>query len=199
MVAISNPWTLAVAIVVGLVLLFLASIKIHKFISYLKRNGLRGIGAVLIVIGGLFAALVLLQQKYPEWVFIHSELDNDWAVKLAIGLVAVGALAIVLDWVIQKFRKKELMGQEEERRDYITRVRKGITIEKAEEIALKHTKKKLKRGDIEIVASEKEFKTWMIYLKDGKGQKYKAVLDIEGEVQDWETVDALPSYLSGPF
>jgi len=194
-VSIPEPWLMIAAAAVGLFLLFLASIRIHKFISYLKQNGLRGVGAILIILGGIFAALVLLQQK--NWVFIYSELNQEWAIQLSIGLVAAGAVAIILDWIIQKFMKRELLGQEEERRDYITRVRKGITIEKAEEIAIKHTKKKIRRGDVEVVASEKEFKTWTIYLKDGAGKKYKAVLDIEGEVQDWEVVDALPSYLSG--
>ena len=189
----AEPWL----IIVGIIALFFASIRIHKFIVYLKRNGFKGVGATLIVLGAIFAAIVLSHQQ--GWLNLHQAFLEEWAVQVSIALVVIGALSIIADWFLQKFLKKELLDLEDERREYITRVRKGITIENAEKLALKHAKNKLKRGDIEIIASEKEFKTWTIYLKDGPGHKYKLVLDIEGEILKWEKVDALPSYLSGPY
>ncbi len=178
------------ALLVFLGIVFYASIRIRKFVTYLRENGLKGIGATAIVLGVLVFALSI-QTLFPLSPEIISVTNSMY-------LVVAGAALIILDWILNKFRKKELLGLEEERRDYITRVRKGIKIEDAERIALDAIRKNVSGARPSVISSNREFKNWTVYLKDAKsGQKYKAVLDVEGEVVSWETLDQLPSYLGG--
>lgn len=177
------------ALLVFLGIVFYASIRIRKFVTYLRENGLKGIGATAIVLGVLVFALSLQQVfNLPDFVSVTNSMY----------LVVAGAALIILDWILNKFKKKELLGLEEERRDYITRVRKGIKIEEAEKIAIDTIRKNVSGARPSVISSNREFKNWTVYLKDGKsGQKYKVVLDVEGEVVSWETMDQLPSYLGG--
>lgn len=179
----------ALLTVFGIVFYF--SIKVRKFVAYLRENGLRGFGATAIVLGILVFALSL--QTLFALPAAAASVQNS------MYLVVAGAALIILDWLLNKFRKKELLGLEEERRDYITRVRKGIKLEDAEKIALDTIRKNVSGADAKVLNSSREFKNWTIFLKDNEsGQKYKVTLDIEGEVTSWETIDQLPSYLTGP-
>lgn len=178
----------ALLVIFGIVFYF--GIKVRKFVAYLRENGLKGFGATAIALGILVFALSLQSTiALPAYFSVQSSMY----------LVVAGAALIILDWLLNKFRKKELLGLEEERREYITRVRKGIKLEDAEKIALDTIKKNVSGADVKVLNSSREFKNWTIFLKDNRsGQKYKVTLDIEGEVTGWETVDQLPSYLTGP-
>lgn len=179
----------ALLMVFGIVFYF--GIKVRKFVAYLRENGLKGFGATAIALGVLVFALSL-QTLFALPAVVVS-------VQNSMYLVVAGAALIILDWILNKFRKRELIGLEEERRDYITRVRKGIKLEDAEKIGLDTIRKNVSGADVKVLNSSREFKNWTIFLKDNKsGQKYKVTLDIEGEVASWETVDQLPSYLTGP-
>ena len=75
---------------------------------------------------------------------------------------------------------------------------RGIKIDKAEKIAEDFIKKKTGMP-AHTSASEKEFKEWLIYLKNNADDKFKVRLDIEGEIVDWETLNELPSFFTGPM
>ncbi len=172
----------ALLTVFGIVFYF--SIKVRKFAAYLRENGLKGIGATAIALGVLVFALAFQKLRaLPEPVSVQNSMY----------LVVAGAVLIILDWLLNKFRKKELLGLEEERREYITRVKKGIKIEDAERIAVDTIRKNVSGAKPEVISSSREFKNWTVFLKDnGSGQKYKVTLDVEGEVTGWETLDQLP-------
>ncbi len=174
--------------------LFYLSIRVRKYATYLKESGAKGFGATMIVLG----ALLFVVAQSGVYKLFTAAIAKETFLKFALWLVIFGVAFIVVDWILQKLKKKELLGLEEERRDYITRVRKGIKIEDAEKIALDTVKRKFNPPGLKIIASEKEFKLWNVYLKDGIGKKYKVALDVEGEVQTWETMDELPSYMEGP-
>lgn len=182
--------------ILGLLALFLVlylSIRVRKYIEYLRETGLKGLGATLFIPGLILYALQLLKVQLPSG--IAKLLPPNTAFYMMVG----GASLIILNWILNRFKKKELLNLEEERREYITRVRKGINLEQAEKIALDYVKNRIHRGDIQILANNKEFKLWTIFIKDGTGRKYKVALDIEGEIQAFETVDQLPSYMTGPY
>ncbi len=181
------------AIIAIAFLIFYGSIRVRKYLAYLKATGGQGFGGSLIVIGAVLFALVYF--KLNDFI----STDIELLTKISWWLVVVGVAAIILDWLYQLTAKRQATFLEEERREYITRVRKGIKLEEAEKIALKTLKRSTRKKNLQIVASEKEFKTWIIYAKDKFGAKYKVVLDIEGEVKNWEAVDELPSYMQGPF
>ncbi len=181
------------ALLVFLGIVFYVSIRIRKFVAYLRENGLKGIGATAIVLGILVFALSI-QTLFPLPPEIISVTNSMY-------LVVAGAALIILDWILNKFKKKELLGLEEERREYVTRVKKGIKIDEAEKIALDTIRKNVSWARPKVISSNREFKNWTVYLKDDNnnksGQKYKVVLDVEGEVVSWEALDQLPSYLGG--
>lgn len=167
---------------------FYFSIRARKYIDYLKETKLRGFGASLIILGILLFVITYLQ--------LIPTANSSFIAEVSIWGVLIGAVLILVDWVLQKLEKRRLLSLEEERLDYITRVRKGIKIEDAEKIAMDKIKKETGK-EVSIIASEKTFKEWIVYLKDKVGNKYKVALDIEGEIIDWEALDELPGYLTG--
>lgn len=181
------------AIILIAFLIFYGSIRVRKYMEYLKTTGGQGFGASLIIIGAILFALVYF--KLNDFL----STDTELLTKISMWLLIIGVAAVILDYLYQNSLKRQLTGLEEERREYITRVRKGIKLEEAEKIALETLRRATRKKDLQIVASEKEFKTWIIFAKDKFGSAYKVVLDIEGEVKDWEAVDELPSYMQGPF
>lgn len=174
------------------------SIRVRKYLTYLRETGAKGFGATMIVIGGLLfvGASAKLGGKYL-FEFLTSSITREKLLKISMWLVIFGAGFILLDWIARKFEKKKLLELEDERRDYITRVRKGIKIDDAERIALEHVRKTLNPAGLKLIAAEKEFKTWRVYMKDTLKKKYMVALDIEGEIITSETMDELPSYLQG--
>ncbi|MFH0961706.1 MAG: hypothetical protein V1820_03420 [archaeon] len=175
-----------------------ASIKVRKYLAYLRETGMKGFGATLIVLGGILFvfASVRIGGLYL-FQYLTETITSEQMLKLSLWLVIFGAGFILLDWIVRKFQKRQLLGLEDERREYITRVRKGIKIEDAEKIAFENVKKVLNPPGLKLIAAEKEFKTWRVYMKDTIGKKYMVALDIEGEIMTTETMDELPSYLGG--
>lgn len=186
-----ESWIFLLAV---LAVLFVISIRVRKYATYLKEQKLRGLGLTLIVLGVILFAFVYLGLSESLGMGDTAQLTN-----MSMLFLVGGIGLILIDWVLQKLTKKKLLELEEDRRDWITRVRKGLKLEDAERIAKELIKKQRRRKDIQVIASEKEFKNWVIYLKDGDDTKYKVVMDIEGEVKNWEEIDQLPDYLGSPF
>lgn len=187
-------WEALILLLAAVFILLYLSIRARKYLTYLRESGAKGFGATMITLGALFFVLAWSGAYH----YLTETIAKETFLKISLWLVIFGAGFIIIDWLLRKLRKKQLLGLEEERRDYITRVRKGIKIDDAEKIALAQVKKVMNPPGLKIIASEKEFKTWRVYLKDTIGKKYLVCLDIEGEVQSSETLDELPSYLQGP-
>ncbi len=169
--------------------LFYASIRARKFLRWLKGSGPAGFGIVLMVLGVVAFALVTGRMVRP------TGLSEDQLVQGSLALVVLGAGFVILDFILKKLRKKEVVGLEEERREYIKRVRKGLTIDEAEKKAKTLIEKQGKKG-VKVIASDREFKTWTVFLEAGK-EKFKVTIDMDGDVVEWETLNKLPSYLTG--
>jgi hypothetical protein len=132
--------------------------------------------------------------------FFTLAIAKETFLKISLWLVIIGAGAIILDWLLQKMRKKQLLGLEDERREYITRVKKGIKNEQAEKIALAKIKQTSNPPGLKMIASQlNREKIWEVFMKDSVGHYFKVSLDIEGEVQGWEQLDSLPEYMIGTF
>lgn len=174
------------------------SIRVRKYFTYLRESGAKGFGATMVVIGGILflSATINLGGTYL-FQFFTETIAREQILKIGLWLAIFGIGFIILAWIARKFEKKTLLDLEGERREYITRVRKGIKADEAEKIAFETAKKSFNPPGLKLIAAEKEFKTWRVYLKDTIGKKYLVALDIEGEVIASETMDELPSYMQG--
>lgn len=177
-----------VVLAIFAVLLY-ASIRARKFLRWIKSSGPAGFGIVLISLGAVVFLLVTARLVTP------TGLTEDQLVQGALALIVGGAGFVIIDFILKKLRKKEIVGLEEERRDYIKRVRKGLTLDEAESKAKKLIKGKGKKN-VKIIASDREFKTWTVFLESGE-EKFKVTIDMDGDIVEWETLDKLPTYLTG--
>lgn len=177
-------------VILAFAAVFYGSIRARKFLRWLKESGPVGFGMVLIALGGLVFALIAKRVVTPAAGITEEQLTQG-----AFLLAIIGAGFIVLDFVLKKLRKKEIVGLESEKREYIKRVRKGLTLEDAEKKAKDLIKKQGKHG-VKVIASDREFKTWTVFLEAG-AEKFKVTIDMDGDVVEWETLEKLPSYLTG--
>jgi len=171
-------------------LLFYLSMRVRVFLRSVKDSGPVGFGLVLIALGLVLFALITGRLVKPTGI-----VSEDQIVQGAFFLTAAGVAFIVIDFILKKLRKKELLGLEGEKREYLKRVRKGMTLEDAEKKAKELIEKQGKHG-VKVIASDREFKTWSVFLEAG-AEKFKVTIDMDGDVVDWETMDKLPSYLTG--
>ncbi len=187
------PETFVVLVILFLLLLWLL-VKIRKFFRwFMEKKGL-AFGTFLAVLGTLlFASVVIIGQFLPG---ILKETEIEFFSKVALALVGLGVLVVIIDKIYRAWKKRLLLELEEERREYIERVRYGLKIEQAEKIAKEHIKKATGKNT-ELVASKKEFKYWAVYLKDRDGIFYRVIIDQQGRVEEWETMKELPRYLFG--
>jgi uncharacterized membrane protein len=190
-VAIETVLTL----ILGFFIVMWISIRMRKSGRWFRRKGLFGIALVLVVAGTLLLAVaflsdkVLLLEPFQEWVQTY--------IRLGTGLLVAGAVGIILDQLYRTWKKEQLLGIEEERRKYIERVRFGMSVNDAEKVAKRHIKK-VTNHNTKLVASKKEFKHWAIYLKDRDEKYYRIVINGDGKIEDWETMDEIPSYILSP-
>ena len=185
-----------IAIVLILAAIFYLSIRVRKYFSYLRESGGKGFGASLVVLG----AMLFVVAWSGFYKLFTLAISAETFEKISLWLIIIGVGAIVVDWLLQKMRKKQLLGLEDERRDYITRVKKGIKNEDAERIALAKVKQVSNPPGLKMIASQlNREKIWEVFMKDSIGHYYKVSLDVEGEVQGWEQLDSLPEYMIGTF
>lgn len=176
--------------IAALFVVFYASIRIRKTLRWLKESGPVGFGIVLMVLGAAVFALITGRIVSPT-----GGLSEEQLLQGSFVLVVIGAGFVILDFILNKLRKREIVGLEKEKREYIKRVRKGLTLEDAENKAKELIKKQGKKG-VRVIASDREFKTWTVFLESGS-EKFKVTIDMDGDVVEWETLDKLPSYLTG--
>lgn len=191
MVAVETVLT----IIFGFFLLMWLSIRIKKGGRWFREKGLFGI-SLLLVIGGV---LLLLAAYLSNQISFLSFLQNDSAlyIKMGTAVLVAGAVGIILDQLYLTWKKEQLLGVEQERRQYIERTRFGLTVDEAERIAKEHIKKVVGKTT-KLVASKKEFKHWAIYLKDSDQKYYRLVINGDAKIEEWETMDEIPSYILSP-
>jgi len=182
-------------IIFGFFLLMWLSIRIKKGGRWFREKGLFGI-SLLLVIGGV---LLLLAAYLSNQISFLSFLQNDSAlyIKMGTAVLVAGAVGIILDQLYLTWKKEQLLGVEQERRQYIERTRFGLTVDEAERIAKEHIKKVVGKTT-KLVASKKEFKHWAIYLKDSDQKYYRLVINGDAKIEEWETMDEIPSYILSP-
>ena len=183
------------AAALGFFIILWFSIRIRKTGRWFKEKGLLGISIVLIVAGAILLLIVFLSGKIPLL-----EVFQEWSslyVKWGTALLVTGAVGIILDQLYRTWRKERLLSIEGERREYIHRTRFGLSVDAAEKIAKEHIKKVTDKKT-KLVASKKEFKHWAIYLKNKESKYYRVVINGDGKIEEWETMDEIPSYILSP-
>ncbi len=186
--------TVLVALLGFLILLWL-SVRLRKSGRWFWQKGLFGVSLLLTIVGAILLLVVFLSSRIPflapfqTWTQLY--------VRVGTALLVAGAVGIILDQLYKTWKKERMLGIEEERRKYIERVRFGLDVDKAEKIAKEHIKKVTGKRT-KLVASKKEFKHWAIYLKDGEGKYYRVVINGDGKIEEWETMDEIPSYILSP-
>ncbi len=182
-------------IVMGLFLAFYLSLRLRMGGRWMKKKGIIGVGIVFAVTGVLLLLLAFLSQSI-QFLSIFQPYMPIY-IRVGVGVLALGAVFII----IGEFRKTGLkeagLEIEAEKRRYIERVRSGLTVEEAEDIAKRHIKGVTGRNT-KLVASKKEFKQWAIYLKDKKEKYYRVVINQKGQIDEWESMDEIPSYILSP-
>ncbi len=157
-------------------------LKLRVIARRLVQTTIQGIGIWMVVFGG-----VILIASSLGWV------DQTYGIYLAVA----GIFVYIVGWALKVWGKKEALGIEEARAEYLKKVRKGFQTRDAEKIAYDFLKTRVK-GPLRKMGSVHEFKTWKIYFK-GKEDKYMVVVDFDGDVADWESIGELPSWLKGPY
>ncbi len=104
---------------------------------------------------------------------------------------------IIIYHLYETWKRGALLKLEGERRRYIERIRFGLTVDEAEKVAKDHIKKVTGKST-SLVASKKEFKHWAIYLKDKEGKYYRVVINADGKIEEWQTMNEIPSYILSP-
>jgi hypothetical protein len=171
-----------VLILGGIFILAWLELKLRIIARRMLQSSVQGIGIWMVIIGGVLiiaSSFGLIEQQYGIYV--------------AVG----GAFVYVIGWALRIWGKREALEIEEERAQYLKRVRKGMTAKDAEKTAYDYLKSRVK-GPLKKMGSVKEFKTWKVYFK-GKDDKYMVVIDFDGDVANWESLGELPSWLKGPY
>lgn len=137
----------------------------------------------LFIIGVLLAAAGYLKKEGK----IAYNFDGDLALNAATVAIGLAVMWTLYRWINRKTTKKRALEIEDARRTYIKRVRKGLTLEDAENKAFEFIKKRVKDKGLKPYKSVKDFKNWQIYF-EGKNNKYKVLVDSDGEITDWTTI-----------
>lgn len=172
-------------VLVVVALLFLLAwleLKMRIAARYLAQTTVRGVGVLIFIIGAIL--LIASAFGYVEQ-------------KIGIYVAVAGFVIYIIGWVLRLLKKGEGLEIEEEKREYLKRVRKGMTAEDAEKTAYNYLRRET-NDTIKKIASTKEFKTWKVFFKGNKN-KYQVIVDMDGDVVDWETLEELPSWLKGPY
>ncbi len=173
---------------------FYASIYIRKLIRWVKEEGLKAFGYITALLGFVLILIAFIADQLG-WELFKTYLGLYTRIGLA--LIALGALLYAVSLIIEKLREEKAWEIEKERRKYLERIRFGLPIERAEEIAKKHIKERVGKNT-KLVASIKEFKHWAVYLKDKEGKYYRVVIDGEGRIVEWQTMNEIPPYMLAP-
>ena len=191
MVAIETMLTL----VLGFFLLMWFSVRIRKGGRWFREKGILGLSVLLVAVGTLLLVIAFLSNKIPVLAPFQAWLQTY--IKLGTVLLVAGAVGIILDQLYRTWKKEQLLSVEDERRHYIERTRFGLSVDDAEKIAKNHIKKVTEKNT-KLIASKKEFKHWAIYLKDSDTKYYRVVINGDGKIEEWETMDEIPSYILSP-
>lgn len=172
------------AILVLAFLVIVIELKLRVISQQLAQTSVQSIGIGLIFLGGLLllaSAVGYVDQKYALYVIIG------------------GFAVYIIGWILRKLQVQKGLEIETEKREYLKRVRKGLTIEDAETKAEQYLKTKVREG-LKKISSQREFKTWKIYFSGrSTKKKYVVIVDMDGEIMDWETLKELPSWMEGPY
>lgn len=186
---------LILTVFLGFFLLMWLGIRMRKTGRWFREKGLMGVALMLIAVGVILLLIAYLSNKivllsaFEAWT-------SDY-IKVGTVLLVAGAVGIILDQLYRTWKKERLLGIEDERRQYIERTRFGLPVDQAEKIAKAHIKKVTGKST-KLVASKKEFKHWAVYLKDKEGKYYRIVINGDGKIEEWETMDEIPSYILSP-
>ena len=191
MVAIETVLT----ILLGAFILFWLSIRVRKGGRWFREKGFFGLSLLLVVAGAITMLVAFLSTRLDLLAPLQPQMNLY--IKAGTILLVAGAVGIILDQLYRSWKKEQLLSVEDERRKYIERTRFGLSVDDAEKIAKEHIKK-VTGKKTRLVASKKEFKHWAIYLKDGDGKYYRVVINGDGKIEEWETMDEIPSYILSP-
>ena len=191
MVAIETVLT----ILFGLFILFWLSIRIRKGGRWFREKGFFGLSLLLVIGGALLMLVAFLSTRLAVLSPLQPQMDTY--IKIGTILLVAGAVGIILDQLYRSWKKEQLLSVEDERRKYIERTRFGLSVDDAEKIAKDHIKK-VTGHNTRLVASKKEFKHWAVYLKDSDNKYYRVVINGDGKIEEWETMDEIPSYILSP-
>jgi hypothetical protein len=186
---------LILTLFLGFFLLMWLGIRVRKTGRWFREKGLMGVSLVLIVVGVILFLIAYLSTRL-SWLSVF----EPWTplyMKVGTALLIAGAAGIILDQLYRTWKKEKLLGIEEERREFISRTRFGLPVEQAEKIAKEHIKKVVGKKT-KLVASKKEFKHWAVYLKDSEQKYYRIVINGDSKIEEWETMDEIPSYILSP-
>lgn len=182
-------------IFLGFFIFLWIGIRIRKGGRWFKEKGLFGIAIVLIIIGVLLLLLTFLSNQLDFLSFMTTYVQTG--IRVGTLFLVAGAVALIFDQLYRAWRKEQKIGIEGERRSYIEKVRFGLSVNEAEKIAKEHIK--TVTGKVtKLVASKKEFKHWAVYLKDKDSKYYRIVINGDGKIEEWETMDEIPSYILSP-
>ena len=183
------------ALFLGFLLFLWVSVKVRKGGRWFKEKGLFGISLFVIIVGAICLSIAFLSTRIPLFSFAAPYVAS--LIKVGTFALVAGSAGIILDQIYRTWKRERMLSLEDERRKYIERVRFGLPVGQAEKKAKEHiqrvTGKKTK-----LVASKKEFKHWAIYLKDKEGKYYRVVINGDGKIEEWETMDEIPSYILSP-
>jgi hypothetical protein len=172
-----------IVVILGLIfILAWLELKLRIIARRLLQTTVQGIGIWMVVLGGV----LLIASSFGL-------VEQEYGIYLAVG----GFFIYVIGWALRVWGKREALEIEEERAEYLKKVRKGVPAREAEKIAKNFLKKRVK-GPLKKMGSVHEFKTWKVYFK-GKDDKYMVVIDFDGDVANWESLGNLPSWLKGPY
>ncbi len=179
----------------GFLVLLWIGIRFRKGGRWFKEKGLFGFALVLIIVGTALLLIAFLTNKLEFLSLFADYIQAN--IKIGTILLVAGAVGIIIDQLYRTWKKEQKLGIEHERRRYIERVRFGLDVGDAEKIAKNHIKK-VTGKTTKLVASKKEFKHWAVYLKDSDKNYYRIVINGDGKIEEWETMDEIPSYILSP-
>ena len=182
-------------VIFGLFLAFYLSIRVRKGGRWIKQKGIIGAGISFSLIGSLLLSLAFLSEQVEALTVFEAYVPIY--LRVGMGLAFLGLAFIILGEFRKTGMKNVALDVESEKRRYIERIRSGITVDEAEGIAKKHIKEAV-GTKTKLVASKKEFKKWAVYLKDSKEKYYRIVVNQKAQIEEWESMDEIPSYLLSP-
>lgn len=182
-------------IIFGLFLAFYLSIRIRKGGRWIKQKGMIGAGISFSLLGSFLLSLAFLSEKVEALTVFETYIPIY--LRVGMGLAFLGLTFIIIGEFRKTGMKDVALEVESEKRRYIERIRSGITVDEAETIAKKHIKESV-GTKTKLVASKKEFKKWAVYLKDSKEKYYRIVVNQKGQIEEWESMDEIPSHLLSP-